>query len=200
MEGNIKDELLFKNSSKMNEDEIQVFQKFALKKTIIIASICLILGFAIIGALVCFVELFLGITIIVAGVLGGAVLMPFLMKDSVKKQNTLTLGDRKYLNHFEFYNDYIFVTSEATTSKESNDYQEVASQKVFYNDLVQVVVYKTYLFIYINKAQSFVLNQRGMTKGTAGELVDFLKDKGLKMVDKAGKVDESQIIKNKKAK
>lgn len=199
MEENKNDEILFKNSSKMNEDEIQVFQKFALKKTIIISSVCLIAAFAVIGALVCLAELFLGITIIVAGVLGGAVLMPFLMKDSIKKQNTLTLGDKKYLNHFEFYNDYIFVTSEATSSKESNDYQEVASQKVFYKDLVQVVMYKTYLFIYINKAQSFVLNQRGMTQGTVGELIPFLKEKGLKIIDKSGKVDESTIIKNKKA-
>lgn len=90
------------------------------------------------------------------------------------------------------------VTSEATTSKESNDYSVNAEEKLLYSDLFQVVVYKTYIFLYINKAQSFVLNQKGMTLGTAGELILFLKDKGLKIIDKSSKIDESKIIANKK--
>lgn len=193
-----ENQMLFKNVSKMNEDEIVVFQNYALKKTIILSS-ALLIGFcALIGVGICFAQLYLGVAVIIAGALGGGVLMPFLMKDSVKKQNKLIFGEKKYLNHFEFYNDYLMVTSESTTSKESNDYQKVAEEKVLYSDLFQVVLYKTYMFIYINKSQSFVLNQRGMTLGTVGELVPFLKEKGLKIVDKSSKVDESKIISNKK--
>lgn len=191
-------QIKFKNTSKMNEDEIAVFQNYALKKTIILSS-ALLIGFCVlIGVGLCFIELYLGVAIIIAGVLGGGVLMPFLMKDSVKKQNKLVFGDRKYLNHFEFFKDYFMVTSEATTSKESNDYSVNAEEKLLYSDLFQVVVYKTYIFLYINKAQSFVLNQKGMTLGTAGELILFLKDKGLKIIDKSSKIDESKIIANKK--
>lgn len=191
-------QIKFKNTSKMNEDEIAVFQNYALKKTIILSS-ALLIGFCVlIGVGICFAQLYLGVAVIIAGALGGGVLMPFLMKDSVKKQNKLIFGEKKYLNHFEFYNDYLMVTSESTTSKESNDYQKVAEEKVLYSDLFQVVVYKTYIFLYINKAQSFVLNQKGMTLGTAGELILFLKDKGLKIIDKSSKIDESKIIANKK--
>ncbi len=191
-------QIKFKNTSKMNEDEIAVFQNYALKKTIILSSALLICFCVLIGVGLCFIELYLGVAIIIAGVLGGGVLMPFLMKDSVKKQNKLVFGDRKYLNHFEFFQDYFMVTSEATTSKESNDYSVNAEEKLLYSDLFQVVVYKTYIFLYINKAQSFVLNQKGMTLGTAGELILFLKDKGLKIIDKSSKIDESKIIANKK--
>lgn len=129
-----KNELLFKNVSKMNEEEISAFQSFALKKTIILSSLALILFFSAIGAGLLFVDTFLGIAVIVCGVLGGGVLMPFLTKDSVKKQNRLVFGDKKYLNNFEFYSDYLFTTSNATASKESNDYEQVASQKVNYSD------------------------------------------------------------------
>ena len=150
-------QIKFKNTSKMNEDEIAVFQNYALKKTIILSS-ALLIGFCVlIGVGLCFIELY-----------------------------------------FEFFQDYFMVTSEATTSKESNDYSVNAEEKLLYSDLFQVVVYKTYIFLYINKAQSFVLNQKGMTLGTAGELILFLKDKGLKIIDKSSKIDESKIIANKK--
>lgn len=84
-------QIKFKNTSKMNEDEIAVFQNYALKKTIILSS-ALLIGFCVlIGVGLCFIELYLGVAIIIAGVLGGGVLMPFLMKDSVKKQINLFL-------------------------------------------------------------------------------------------------------------
>lgn len=195
-----KDEVLFKNTSRLNEEELLVFQNYALKKTIITMSIVIVALFAIAGAGLCFLELYLGITVIVAGILGGVVLFPFMMKDSLKKQNKLMLGEKKYLNTFEFFNDYLLVTSEATASLTSDEYKEEASSKVSYESLFRVDIYKTYVFIFINKAQSFVLNQRGMTKGVVEDLIEFLKSKGLKVTDKKDKVDESIIIKNKSKK
>ena len=194
------DEVLFKNTSRLNEEELLVFQNYALKKTIITMAIAIVAVFALAGVGLCFLELYLGITVIVAGLLGGVVLFPYMMKDSMKKQNKLMLGDKKYLNTFEFYNDYIIISNETTSSLTSNDYKEEAKSRVTYESLFRVDIYKTYIFIYINKAQSFVLNQRGMTKGVVDDLIQFLKSKGLKVIDKKGKVDESEIIKNKSKK
>ena len=194
------DEVLFKNTSRLNEEELLVFQNYALKKTIITMAIAIVAVFALAGVGLCFIELYLGITVIVAGLLGGVVLFPYMMKDSMKKQNKLMLGDKKYLNTFEFYNDYMIISNEATSSLTSNDYKEEANSRVTYESLFRVDIYKTYIFIYINKAQSFVLNQRGMTKGVVDDLIQFLKSKGLKVIDKKGKVDESEIIKNKSKK
>ena len=194
------DEVLFKNTSRLNEEELLVFQNYALKKTIITMAIAIVAVFALAGVGLCFLELYLGITVIVAGLLGGVVLFPYMMKDSMKKQNKLMLGDKKYLNTFEFYNDYIIISNETTSSLTSNDYKEEANSRVTYESLFRVDIYKTYIFIYINKAQSFVLNQRGMTKGVVDDLIQFLKSKGLKVIDKKGKVDESEIIKNKSKK
>ncbi len=190
-----ENEVLFKNTSKMNDEEISVFQNYALKKTILITSILFTLVFCGVGAGFCFIDLTYGIIFLVCGILGGFVLIPFLMKDSVKKQNKLLLGDKKYLNTFEFCEDYIFVTSQATSSKESNDYQEVASQKIFYRDIFKFVTYKEFMFIYINARQSFILNFRGMTKGTIAEVIELLKGKGIKFVDKSSENMPSMKVK-----
>ncbi len=177
--------VLFKNTSKMDDEEISLFQNFALKKKTIISSVVFSLVFVGGGVGMCFVDLNMGITLLVCGLVGGCVLLPYLMKEMVKKQNKITLGDKKYLNTFEFYEDYVFVTSEATPNKESNEYKPMATQNLSYNEIYQVVSYKEFLFIYLNKAQSFIVNFRGMTKGTIGEVIELLKSKGIKFIDKS---------------
>ncbi len=176
---------IFKNTSKMDDEEISLFQNFVLKKTTFISSLVFSIIFIGGGVGMCFVDLTIGIALAICGVIGGIILLPYLMKESLKKQNKITLGDRKYLNTFEFCQDYIFITSQATSSPTANDYQEIASQKVFYKDLFKFVAYKEHLFIFINQKQSFIFDYRGMTKGTAGEVVEYLKAKGVKFVDKS---------------
>ncbi len=176
---------IFKNTSKMDDEEISLFQNFVLKKTTFISSLVFSIIFIGGGVRMCFVDLTIGLALAICGVIGGIILLPYLMKESLKKQNKITLGDRKYLNTFEFWQDYIFITSQATSSPTANDYQEIASQKVFYKDLFKFVAYKEHLFIFINQKQSFIFDYRGMTKGTAGEVVEFLKAKGVKFVDKS---------------
>ena len=176
---------IFKNTSKMDDEEISLFQNFVLKKTTFISSLVFSIIFIGGGVGMCFVDLTIGLALAICGVIGGIILLPYLMKESLKKQNKITLGDRKYLNTFEFCQDYIFITSQATSSPTANDYQEIASQKVFYKDLFKFVAYKEHLFIFINQKQSFIFDYRGMTKGTAGEVVEYLKAKGVKFVDKS---------------
>lgn len=187
---------IFKNTSKMDDEEISLFQNFVLKKNTIISSLVFSIIFIGGGVGMCFVDLTIGLALAICGVIGGIILLPYLMKESLKKQNKITLGDRKYLNTFEFYEDHIFITSQATSSPTANDYQEIASQKVFYKDLFKFVAYKEHLFIFINQKQSFIFDYRGMTKGTAGEVVEFLKDKGVKFVDKSS--EQTPNLQNKK--
>lgn len=180
-------EVLFKNTSKMNSEEVTVFQNFALKKLHLIVSIGFSLVFVAIGLLlIFFVNLTAGIIAIASGILGGFVLLPYLLKESVKKQNMQNLGDKKYLNTFSFYDDYIIVQSEESEF-DKKQFEEIASQKLFYNEIFQIVLFREYLFIYINEVQSFILSYKGMTKGTIAETINFLKTKGIKMIDKTKK-------------
>ena len=193
----VEDVVLFQNTSKMNEDEIYVFQKYELKRSII-GAVAFVIGISLlIGIPMCFLNIYAGVAIIVAGIIAGGVLMPYLMKDSVKKQNMLLFGEQKHLNNFDFKENSVLIVSKSTKDKESNDYEEVAREELSYLEFSQVVVYKTYLFLYLDQKQSFVINQRGMTKGTAGELVEFLITKGIRVIDKSKNVDESKIINSK---
>ena len=180
-------EILFKNTSKMDENEITLFQNYALKKRVWITSIIFALSFAALGGFLCIVSLTMGIIIIACGCVGGFVLLPYLMKESIKRQNNIILGDKKYLNTFEFFEDYVNITSEATSSKDSNDFAPVATQKLMYTDVFKCVIYKERLFIFINF--------KGMTKNTIGELIEFLKGKGIKMIDKSNVPVPEQKVK-----
>ncbi len=191
------DEVKFKNTSKMDDNEISLFQNFALKKVTLISSIVFTLLFVGGGVGLCFLDLTMGITLIVCGVAGGVILLPYLLKESVKKENKIALGDRKYLNTFEFYEDYVMVSTQATKDKQSNDYLPVANQRIEYQDLFKLVCYREYIFLYINQKQSFILNCRGMTQGIASDLVKFLKSKGVKIIDKSSEV-MPQTVNNKK--
>ncbi len=185
LEGTLE-ELLFKNTSKMDEKEITIFQNFALKKVTITSSVVFALFFVALGIGLAFVNVALGVILIVCGCIGGFIFMPYLMKENVQKQNNDNLGDRKYLNTFEFYENQINVATEATTSKQSNDYKQIATQTLRYEDLYQLVIYKNHLFLYINPSQSFILNFNGMTKGTYQELIELIKSKNVKTIDKSG--------------
>ena len=177
------EEPLFKNTSRMDEKEIQEFQSFALKKTmtlysVIIALVCLGAGIGLY-----FVSSYLGIAVAVIGLLGAFVLFPYVIKESIKKQNSDVFANKKFLNTFEFFKNDMLVTSEQA-DVESSKFERNAEEKVNYKDLYKVVVYFPYVFIYINESQSFILNQKGMTKGTVEELLKFLSQNGLKITIK----------------
>lgn len=180
----MEEKLLYKNTSKMDKEEVSMFQGFAMKKNLLILSICFTLIFVGIGVGVSFIELTFGIITIVCGVLGGFVLLPYLMKEQNKKQNDKAFSDKKYLNTFEFYAEHVQITTE-TALASSNKFEETATQKVQYNDFVKGVLYKQRLYLYINSNQCFIINYLGMTKGTIGEVIELLKEKNINIVDKS---------------
>ena len=180
------DECKFKNTSKMDSDEITVFQNAVMKKTIFLTSVVFFLIFAGIGTGLAFWNLTSGIITGVCGIIGGFILLPYLMKENQKKQNASVLGDKTYLNTYEFFEDS-FVISTQASKPDSKEYEDIASQKLYYQDIYKVMIYREHLFIFINPRQSFILNFKGMTKGTAGEVIELFKAKNIKIQDKSAK-------------
>lgn len=178
------EEALFKNTSKMDHEEISVFQNSVSKKANFTTSIIFTLIFVGAGVGLAFLDLTIGIIAIACGVLGGFVFLPYLLKENMKKVNKESLGDKKYLNTFEFYGDNFVVTSEASPLDEQK-FEVVGSQKIYYKDLHKVVVYQERLFIFINPRQSFIFNFKGMTKGTAGEVIELFKNNNVPVKDKS---------------
>lgn len=175
----MEEKLLFKNTSKMGKEEMEVFQNFAIKKTAILASLtilslclCAAVGFY-------FVSLYLSIAIAVAGIIG-VFIMPVVIKKTVNNQNAHILQNKKYLNSFEFFEDKIKITNEVS-DENSNVYQRKAQDTLIYSDIHHVIVYGIYFYIFLNKYQSLILDQRGMTKGVFADLMEFFKSKNIKV-------------------
>ena len=178
------EEVRFKNTSKIDTKEVSLFQSYAMKKTIWIMSIAFMLIFVGAGVGLFFVNSTVGIILIVCGLAGGGFFLPYLLKENQKRQNEQLLGDNKYLNTYEFYEEYLLATS---SEKETagNSYQEVATEKLNYIDVYKVVTYQDRLFIFLNKSQSLILNFNGMTVGNIEKLIEFLKEKDIQVEDKS---------------
>jgi len=178
-----EEKIVYKNTTKMEVNEIITFQTFAMKKVNLITSILFALIFVGIGVGLSFVNVTCGIITIVCGLLGGFVLLPYLMKESIKKQTTQSFGENEYLNTFEFNEETFKIVSEEKLANQE-EYKEVASQELSYEDLYQAVLFRDHLFIYISARESFIVNYKGMTQGTIGEVIDLLKSKEVKIIDK----------------
>ena len=120
--------------------------------------------------------------------------MEFVQVENQKKQNETILGTSKYLNTFSFYEDRVHVQSEVTNGKD-NQFELAGEETVKYEDILKVVTYKDRLFLFVDQRQAFIVNFSSMLQGSIQELISFLKEKGLKFVDKT-KVDLQ--LKNKK--
>ena len=156
-------DLKFKNTTKLNEQAITAFQIFAMKKyTWTIASLISIV-FGGLGLGLCFVNAYIGVAVLIAGILGGVIFFPYLSREQIKKQNALIFEGKKYVNVFEFFDEKLVVTN----VDGENDIYQIYD----YKGLVQVVLFAEYIAIYINKNQSYLLDKKGMNKGTIDEVL-----------------------------
>ncbi len=187
-------DLLFYNTTKLTEEEITAFQTFAMKKDNLWASIFISLLSVGLGVGLIFVNTYVGVAIIIAGLLGGLVLFPYITKEQLKRQNLEMFEDGKYINTFEFYEDYLKVTNIDGNKTEENS----ISQEFKYDELYKFTLFKQYLFIFENKFQGFILAQTCMTKGTIGDLVDFLKSKNIPFEDRTSLGDVKGVKAKKK--
>lgn len=169
-------DLKFKNTTKLNEQAITAFQIFAMKKyTWTIASLISIV-FGGLGLGLCFVNAYIGVAVLIAGILGGVIFFPYLSREQIKKQNALIFEGKKYINVFEFFDEKLVVTN----VDGENDIYQIYD----YKGLVQVVLFAEYIAIYINKNQSYLLDKKGMNKGTIDEVLALLKSQNIPFKDK----------------
>lgn len=177
------EEIKFKNTSKLDAQELSVFQQCAMKKTYLASSILFALLFVGAGVGLAFWQLVAGIIFIVCGLLGGFFFLPYLLKENQKKQNESVLGSSKYLNTFSFYEDYVHIQSEVTNGKD-NEFELAGEETLKYEDILKIVAYKDRLFLFVDQRQAFIVNSGSMTQGSALELESFLKSKKISFVDK----------------
>lgn len=169
-------DLKFKNTTKLNEQAITAFQIFAMKKyTWTIASLISIV-FGGLGLGLCFVNAYIGVAVLIAGILGGVIFFPYLSREQIKKQNALIFEGKKYVNVFEFFDEKLVVTN----VDGENDIYQIYD----YKGLAQVVLFAEYIAIYINKNQSYLLDKKGMNKGTIDEVLALLKSQNIPFKDK----------------
>ena len=171
-------DILFINTTKLTEEEVTNLQLFTLKKYNLLISIMIAVFFGGIGIGLCFVNTYVGVAILLAGIIGGLFLFPYVTKEQIKRQNNQIFANQDYINSFEFYNDYINIKN-----IDKNNEKEI-SQNFNYSGLYKVVEFSQFVYIFINKNQSFMLDKKGMTKGTIGEVIELLKENGLKYQDK----------------
>ena len=105
-------------------------------------------------------------------------LLPFIIKDGIKKQNERLFTQNKIINEYEFYEDFFSVQAKL---QREDGIEEEKTEKYEYKNLFKISDYSIFIFIYINSRQSFILDKRKMIKGTSGELIEFLQSKNIKI-------------------
>ena len=168
---------LFKNTTKYDKESLLKLQNKVMLKWIILgASIIILISLAVGVPLILFVNEFVGGALIIIGFLGGIVFLPYFIKNIIKKQQFLNEGE-KYINSFEFFRDKFSIKSSTLNSKNSND----KKIDVYYNDIYKIIISNLYINIFISPSESLILDKRGMTKGTADDLIDLLSKLNLKV-------------------
>ncbi len=172
-------EALFSNKSILDKSAVEKFNKLIGKK-LTAYGIVLVMAFCgVVGGLLCLVNLFLGIAVIGVGALIGCPLTAYLIKDAMKKDAEKLLGGKKYLVNFDFYDDKVAIKAEEADEGASK-YTYSGEEEFPYQDILKIIVND--VEIYIQRAgQANILDQRGMSQGTAGELIEFLRGKGVKI-------------------
>lgn len=170
---------LFTNKSLLNKEVVEKFNKFMGKKLSV--SACLIvIGFSVVvGGLLCLANLFLGISVVGIGLIIGCPLTTLLIKDTMKKDTQRLLGGKKFLLNFEFFENEILIKAESSPEAE-NKFSFEGEEKIGYEEITKAVVVDTDIYVY-RVGQANIVDQRGMTHGTAGELIEFLSNKKIKI-------------------
>ena len=70
------------------------------------------------------------------------------------------------------------------TDGKDNRFELAGEETIEYEDIFKVVAYKDRLFLFVDQRQAFVVNANSMTRGDISELVSFLKEKGIRFLDK----------------
>lgn len=166
------EDVLFKNITKYDKTSLLKFQNKVMLKWIIlcafiIISICLPVGIS----LILFLNEYVGGSIIIIGFLGAFVFLPCFIKDTLKKLHMFKAGE-KFVNSYEFFQEKLTINSSISNTKKLNLNDKKTN--IYYNDIYKITISNLYINFFISPSESLILDKRGMTKGTADDLIDLL--------------------------
>lgn len=165
---------MFENETQNYYKELLDFQIYASKKSTLICSLIMV-AFAIFGIVTCFFDLSIGLFLTMFfGVM--AIIFPATMKRTQKKI-ALKMVRTNYYYTDCLRSKYSFLEDEIDYFELTNENEVRGSAKIKYSQIVKVVETNKYFFVYVSSIQAHILQKGGMTKGSAIELSNFLKDK-----------------------
>ena len=181
----MENSVLYKNVSGVGSKESKALMKIAIWNPMLISAVAFPLSIALLGVVWLLEgDLTFAIIMFVLAV-ALAIFCPLLFILVFNHNSKKLIGGRRLLNTFEFYEDHLAVKTENIIETESI---VTGTSNIIYQNLFKVVVNKEYIFIFINKQQSFILDQKGMVEGDVNGLLEFLKGKVARFKDKRKKV------------
>ncbi len=169
----------YENTTNFSGKEVTSFTSFVTRPIFIKLAVALFVLFVGMGFYMFFVMDALVTAIIMwsLGVVSVAV-MPFTYKHTVLKgvRNNTMCSSSTYMN-------YKFEDGGVKISTRKGDV-EVAMLALDYRHIVKILQVQHYLFIFVTDTQAYILDVNGMTSGKANNLIDFLKSKHIKYVNK----------------
>ena len=145
----------------------KAFQKYSLFKIFILGYICALL-FIGVGIWFAFVSRSSYIVYLLSGIL-----LPVLLHVFYRMMEMNALNKNRYLRDTTIQ---LFSFDEEGFELEQISNYDVFKERYTYNNVLSVVKYKRYYFIYINRVQAFVINNLDYMLGNENELDElFLK-------------------------
>lgn len=165
----------YTNVSGLGEKEIKALTKETLLQPILFGCLYVpLLMFALGGCCFTFDWEFAIIFFVFGGLM--AIVYPIILMANLKKSHKKMLEAGKILNRFSFTEESLQVESQRKTPG-SEEYLTIGTSTHFYSELYRVLVTQDYIYLFINKQQSYVLDRVGMIDGTSAELIEFLQAK-----------------------
>lgn len=152
--------------SEYNINTFCIFQKFSLKKVFVLSYIC---GLLLLGIGIGFsfakisnykVYLFLGIA------------LPLFMYIYYRMIVSLAVNKNVYLQNKTIQ---IFTFDDQEIKLEQISPNKVFKEKYFYDEIIKIVKYKRYYFLYVNQSQAFIIKNEDYVVGTEEELDEMFK-------------------------
>lgn len=164
-----------KNTTKQSMQEVNALNSYATWGPFWKIEIGVLLVTFVIGVILHINHIGAGIHIFAYGVLF-AILYPILMVIMVNatNKNHNAFLKNNTVNHYEITEDYFIENTE-------QDGEIISVTKLTYDKFVKCVDYKNYIFLFITKAQAYILDKDGMTVGTVEGLMEFIEKKGIKI-------------------
>lgn len=150
-----------------NLKAFRVFQRYTLNKIFILGYLC---GLALLGVGVCFI--FTDRSYIIYLLSG--VLLPLMLHVFYKFMEIEALNKNKYLRDTTMQ---IFTFNDEEILLEQISKYDSFKDKYRYSDILSIIKYKEYYFLYVNRTQAFIIKNEDYVIGSEEELDELFKSK-----------------------